>query len=964
MPFVADSDAQIALSKSIGIDDVEVDDGFTFKEKLRAAYRIDNTVGSFLSKDGNLPDNTITNPDFNPVDFLSEEEKLDDRFLTMAVMADNEDEINSLRDQVERENRDRAILENGGFVPTMMAAIADPINLIPVGGTAYKTYKGGASVLNAGAATAGASALAATATEAGLHYSQVQRTYGESAVNVTAASFLGGILGATPVGIRKMLTDAGHDPDVALREIEDSMNPEGRMANGENASLSVGAAQVLDDINVKGKAAKFLTEKLGFDPLSRTITSEEKATRVLSTRLVENPIAMDRAIGTAAESKIKTKTNGMMFEALDGHLKVFKEYKKNGGTLNRREFGEEVGKAVRNGSDDPDVQKVADLYNSKVYEPVKNDAIKAKLLPEDVDVTTAKNYLNRVWNKQKLSANASRFNDIASSWLIKRQPELDIEDARELSREIFGRIISTPDGRLDYDYKMGENLSKGTGRASGVAGTLKKRSFDIDDALVEEFLENDIEVLSNIYTRKTVPDIELVREFGDVNLSAEIKEIEQAWNKKIEAAKTQKEAIRLGKKRDKDIRDIAAMRDRIRNRFNIADSDNPWVRTARVARDLNYMRLLGGVVASSIPDVGRVVAAEGAFKAFGTGFKALGGGLKGFKLAAREAKLAGVGTDVLTGGRAEVLADVADYAQGGSAFERGVRSAAAKFSSINLMNRWTAGMKQWHAVTTQTRITDDLLKGKYDKRLGQLGIDEPNAQNIAKQLEKYAENIDGAWVANTKDWDAPSLVELWRTALRKESDRVVIVPGQERPLFMSSEMGKTVFQFKTFMFSATQRIMISSLQNQDKHMLQGIMTMISFGAMAYAFKQWDAGREISDDPRVLIAEGIDRSGMLGILMEFNNTAEKISSNSVGFRTMLGVGAPASRYATRSALDSMAGPTFGLAGDFIKTMGAATNQYEWSDSDIRAIRRLIPGQNLTFIRQGFDQLEKEAAEALR
>ena len=46
-------------------------------------------------------------------------------------------------------------------------------------------------------------------------------------------------------------------------------------------------------------------------------------------------------------------------------------------------------------------------------------------------------------------------------------------------------------------------------------------------------------------------------------------------------------------------------------------------------------------------------------------------------------------------------------------------------------------------------------------------------------------------------------------------------------------------------------------------------------------KQKIAGREVSDDPGVWIAEGIDRSGVIGVLGEINNTVEKISSNSFG-----------------------------------------------------------------------------------
>jgi len=330
-----------------------------------------------------------------------------------------------------------------------------------------------------------------------------------------------------------------------------------------------------------------------------------------------------------------------------------------------------------------------------------------------------------------------------------------------------------------------------------------------------------------------VPDIELMKEFGDVNMTAEIKAIEKDYLDRMKGADA-KTTKKLQKLKDRDIKDIAAMRDRIRGTFGLVDWDNPWVRAGRVARDLNYMRLLGGVVASSIPDVARVIGAEGITRTFRDGLLPLVANLKSFKIAAKEAKLYGVGVDALMGGRADIIADTADFAQGGTAFERGVRSAATKFSSVNLMNFWTGGMKQLHGVVAQTRIISELTAGKYDKRLGQLGIDEHNARNIAGELKKYSTTVDGMKIANTKDWDSQDLALMWGAAIRKESDRVILVPGQEKPLFMSTELGKTFFQFKSFLFSATQRILISNIQAQDKHYIQGMMSMV--GLMAYPYQ--------------------------------------------------------------------------------------------------------------------------------
>jgi hypothetical protein len=974
MPLVEVEDTQIAAPLDIGDPIIEGDSPGvrgSFKEKLRAAYRLENTLGSFISQEANLPDSAVTNPNFNPWDSFTEEEKLDERFVDSAILADNTEEIEAVRRQFERERADRRTLENGGMAAIMLAASVDPINFIPVGGTAYRTYRTGGSILKGAMATSAVAAGTTAATEGLLLHTQLERTYGESAVNIGAATLFGGVLGATPIGLKKLFSDSGVDFDKAIKEVEESFDPEPVVARGENPSrpmgdTSVGAAQVMDNPEVRGKLAKAVAKFLGWDPLSRTITSEERLTRLASNRLAENPIDTEGGLTRqSVETRVKTHF-GTFYRAYNKHLDAYKQYKAEGGGLTKAEFREAVSKAMRNPVDNVHVQRAADAWDAEVYQPLKKEAIDARLLPDDVDVTTAERYLNRSWNKQKIAQKIDQFNEVVTKWLIKNQSDLDLNDARGIAGEIAGRIMSTPDGRLPYDYKIGQTASGGS--AAQVPGTFKKRSFDIPDDMVEDFLNNDIEELAYRYIQTTAPAIEMTKEFGPPGnsgkfMEAEIKSIDQAYIDRMENAKTGKERAKLKKQRDADIRDLSAMRDRILGVYNIPDSENVFVRIGRVTRDLNYMRLLGGVVASSIPDVARVTAAEGISNTFKFGLKPLVKNLRGFKAAGREAKEWGLGLDALIGGRAEIIADTADYAKGGTAFERAVRSAANKFSSVNLMNQWTGAVKQLHAVTVQNRVVAEMQQGVFDKRLNQLGIDEGMYNVIRGQVKKHARKIDGVWVMNTADWENADAIMAWKAAMVKESDRVIIVPGQERPLFMSTEWGKTIFQFKTFMLSATQRILVSNLQRQDKAYMQGIMSMITLGMMSYAFKQWDAGREISNDPATLVMEGIDRSGMLGILMEVNNTMEKISSNNVGLRPLLGVSAPASRYASRSVAEGAMGPTFGLLGDTIKTLNGLSNGQEWTEADTRALRRLLPGQNLSILRQGLDEIEAGVNKSL-
>ena len=77
--------------------------------------------------------------------------------------------------------------------------------------------------------------------------------------------------------------------------------------------------------------------------------------------------------------------------------------------LSRREFNEAVSRAVRTGdSDIPEVKASAEYWRNELYNPLRDEMIELNMLPDDVDVSTSVNYLNRVYNKQKLQAKCHR----------------------------------------------------------------------------------------------------------------------------------------------------------------------------------------------------------------------------------------------------------------------------------------------------------------------------------------------------------------------------------------------------------------------------------------------------------------------------------------------------------------------------------------------------------------------------
>jgi hypothetical protein len=1084
MGFTA-SKSQLELGKKSVPLYLEPEEAPSVAEIGKALYRQENLVGSLIAQEAGLPD-TKDDPDFDAYSMFTEDERLDKSFVTQAMYADTEDEVESFRRQYARERKDRDTIAKGGATSFLMAlpiAVADPISLLTIGGATVNTYRAGKSILSSGLVTGSLVGAETAVQEAALHSTQLTRTYGESAMNVGASVLLGGVLG---VGANK-LANYGID-EKAIKDLEDVMDPEAKIARGENPALSPeNVAQGYDSVGamrtdtgtyeVKGKAARAILKIMPWDPVARTTVSDSIVTRKVSNMLAENILQVDSAPLQSAQSLAQIKI-GKYYTSLNNNNNLFDQYRKGGGNLKLKEFNEAVSRAVRTGdSDIPEVKQSAEYWRKKLYDPLRDEMIGEGMLPEGVDVSTSVNYLNRVYNKDKIVANRPEFVARVSKWLeekdqalyrdaedaqakldagdfddvadvaedavgptpvgsmvkagdrgntgkvifaddnnvvvqfvnkklgttasktftpdqvtpvskaakkggkkaankekaklqaiidkaeFKKGKDFEPEDYENIAAQISQRIIGTPDGRLPYDWKIGDGFSSGRegSKLEGTAlrGPLRQRKFTIDDELIEDFLENDIEVLGMRYYQQTAPDIELKKKFGSVNLEAELKEIQDdflAMEKKIDKradltdVQKEKERIKLGKKQAQAIEDIAGMRDRIRGVYGF-QSDTIFNRIGRATRDLNYLRLMGGVTISSLPDAARVLMAEGFTKTFSKGLVPLVSNLKTFKVASAEAKRYGVGIDAMgPGGRASVIADVGDYAQGGTMVERGLRTAANKFGRINVLDYWTAGVKQLHAVVMQTSIFDGLSKGKYDKRLARLGIDKQSAMDMWKQVDKHGKKVDGVWITNAKNWDNPALEEMWGVAVRKESDRVIPVPGQEKPLFMSREMGKSIMQFRAFTMSSTQRIVVAGLQGSDHNTLGGFLAMTSMGMFTYYLKQKSAGREVTTDPAALIIEGIDRSGAMGTLMELNNTMEKISSNSFGLRPASGVSAPASRFASRTIVESMLGPTWGSGlSTFIAASNAITSKEPMTEADGRALRRLLPFQNHTVLK---------------
>lgn len=527
------------------------------------------------------------------------------------------------------------------------------------------------------------------------------------------------------------------------------------------------------------------------------------------------------------------------------------------------------------------------------------------------------------------------------------------DEAGRIAQEVVAKLLGGAPGRTSYDV------------TPNIRGPMRERVLNVPDSLIEDFLESDVERVARVYARTMAADVELSRAFGRPDMADTIGEIQRSYEPLVAKAKDGAEQTRLKKALDRDVRDLEAMRDRIRGTYGVPD--NPMglaVRTARSLRTINYLRMLGGMTLSAIPDVARPIMVHGLGRVMGDGLAPLVRNFRGTRLAAAEVKLAGTALDMVLDSRAQQLADVFEDFGRYSKVERAITYAGEKMGVVSGMSLWNAGMKQMVGLITQTRTLKAITQGASPaeaRRLAFLGIDEDMASRIAKQFKAHGDKDGGVWLANTVDWTDFEAAAAYRGALAKEVDLIIATPGQEKPLWMSSELGKTIGQFKTFTFSSMSRVMLNGLQQRDANVLQGFVAAVALGMLAYAVKSKVAGKDVSEDPRKWISEGLDQSGTLGWIFEANNIAEKVTRGRVGLNAAMGL-PPSSRYASRNISDTLLGPSVGTVDDAAAIVGA-TAEGKVSRSDLHKARRLLPFQNLFYLRWLLDHVEDEAGDAM-
>ena len=967
-------------------------------EIFGAAFRVENSLVSMATNALSF-NSTDTEAGFDPFD--GENIKGYEMFAPSFITIKSSQEMASKKTQIDNELVDRQTLSAGGVTSLVAQVVAGgtdpmywPLLMIP-GGAAIRTSK---SIAQASMRLGAIGAISEIPAEAAKQLSQETRTQEDALFAIGGSAVLSGLLGAAVKSLSKAEINS------LSAKLDDVMGKDDTPMVFGNAidstdPKSIGAAETPQlTIEELAPVKIFGIEKMGVSPLIRAENTSAVAPRRLAAEMMESATVKQANIdgkstapeGGSAETRIKLWSGGLYQSLKDiddfytayrggkgATTRIVNDYimRNRAGKLTQKQFREEVGKVARRGdtSSIPEVQQAAESFRKNVFDPMKDGAIREGLLPPGVEVQTATSYLTRVYNVEKIGARRDQWDSIVQSWvrkgrddakLLDKPSETQISEAAikdteiaSIADDITNNIMGVASGRTPYEV------------VAGVRGPLKERTFNIPDQLIEDFLESDIDIIARQYVRTMAPDIELSRLYGTPDMKEQIEEIiPKSYKELINKAKTEKERTRLQAEMKTAQDDISAMRDRLRGTYRTPENPNGFfVRAGRVLRDVNFVRMLGGMTLSAIPDLARPVAVNG-LRPVARGMMALATNYPRFKVAKAEARRSAVGLDMVLNGRAASMAELTDIYSRSTAFERGLRITSDAFGKLTLMSQWNTALKSFSGVVTQDRILAAVSKvadGTASKstitRLASSGIGKTQAQAIARQFKKFGD--EGSLnLSNGHLWDDKNTLETFQAAVLKDVDRTIITPGEgEKPLWTSSEHGKLIFQFKTFASAAHHKILVSDLQYRDANALNGFLLSVAFGSAAYGAKQYVAGREISTDPSKLIVESLDRSGGFGYFWDVNNTVEKLSRGEVGVSKLVG-SPPMSRYVSRNWLGALLGPSMGTVQD-IGTVTGALSSGEFSESDLRKVRKLMPGQNLFYMRKLLDTLEEDIGQSL-
>lgn len=823
----------------------------------------------------------------------------------------------------------------------------------------------------------GAMAVAATETlleagnEVALHQQQRLRTQQESFINI-------GLVGAATIIIGKgmehylkpktPMAQVADVPEIDVLGDIPNVAPKQPSGGSVGASAVIDPVQILEDAPLVGVAADYIS----IGPASRLTqtnsstaaqTSHEIADQVMYTKGTDE----GRTLGPSMETVILSK-RGEVVEVLMATEAAAKE-----AGMTKRQFKEALSLAARSNDvhENAVVMRVAKQHRAE-YASRQGELQELGILPYTKDQIAAElielKRMQTVAIKQAKISKATK-EEIAylkeSNLEALAKVEARIEAApTNLSKfnesyfpriydrgKVFrhwGRIKGMLSGaikrdnpgmsRTDIDTaatSMAHNMAGGSTIRTARLGTpasLKARSVNILDNELVDFLDNDASRVLDRYTRSIDPFIEARKRFGPDGLQGRLDKVEAEYDALIDAAKTPEEKHILRGKKKSDIDDMEVMMRRVLGKLPPGVDPNSFVQQAiATLKSINVVLQLGGIVATSLPDIARPLMQYG-FRGFAPSMMKTLGGIFTPATAPSKVQIRRMGA-AIESWQNKRLAGITDQVDVSNRVVDFLDRAWGKITGFNL---WTDTMEQIagnQAMDLVLRMGEKLHKGKKlsdveTRKMARMGFNINDLTGFYVQALKVGGMKPFLKTGNSIEWQDLLLSKKFEAGIGASIRTSIVRVGVgDKPIMMDNPLTSLIFQYKTFAMASHNRMVVAGLGQRDITAATGMLQLIAMGYVVGASKAWLRGDDPSKwTPEKAMVEAIDRSGLLGVY-------------SVPFSLMAGMatGTTSSRNLHRGMRDIIGGPSFGTL-DRAVTFGEDVAEGDaWNENT----KRLIP-----------------------
>jgi len=390
--------------------------------------------------------------------------------------------------------------------------------------------------------------------------------------------------------------------------------------------------------------------------------------------------------------------------------------------------------------------------------------------------------------------------------------------------------------------------------------------------------------------------------------------------------------------------------------------------------DLNHMRLMGGVAISSIPDLATSVMWLGMRDWFGGAVQHISTELKRFIAKASKDELGAAfnGAEAVNSRARQALLsglDSPNIRANNGVLNRTRRAVRQGFNSATRINWWNEQAKRMVATQVQHKVIRLMKKGSITEKevgfLERFGVGKDMFERWAEEVATHGKQVKEGQtlfeLANVKAWGSQNDADAYRQFLTAVANNSVVTLGSlDLPGAFDVRGWRAILQFKSFGIATLNRVTQAGLSADDSHFAQSMVGILTMGYMASELKDAISGRDTSEDTtKDKFMNALDRSGLLGTIMDIDNVADRLSGGLVGLRPLVGASSAGSRYSSRSQADALLGPSIGLIEDLAGVAGSGLRgvdgEKQFSQSDLARVRRSLPFQNLFYLRVLFDRI---------